>query len=158
LTNSVGIIIITVLVVGAFSPMKRLIQKIPVIILACLLALNFAAGAAVDAAPCPPHLCGSGLMDMGHHNGMINFALPTQGCCEDCKDTFCDLMKDPLQNVNAVNSSPYQGPYYPVILGTLDTVEQSGLRASVSDSQHWLIDSWSSSQIPLYLEHLALII
>ena len=158
MTNSVGIIIITVLVVGAFSPMKRLIQKMPVIILACLLALNLAAGAAVDAAPCPPHLCGSGLIDMGHHNGMINFALPMQGCCEDCNDTFCDLMKDPLQNVNAVNSSPYQGPYYPVILGTLDTVEQSGLWASVSDSQHWLIDSWSSSQIPLYLEHLALII
>ena len=138
--------------------MKRLIQKIPVIILACLLALNLAAGAALEAAPCPPHLCGSGLMDMGHHNGMINFALPTQGCCEDCNDTFCDLMKDPLQDVNAVNSSSYQGPYYPVILGTLDAVGQSGLRASVSNFRHRLIDSWSSSQIPLYLEHLALII
>ena len=158
LTDSVGFIILLISVIGAFSPMKRFIQKIPVITLACLLALNLAAGAAVDAAPCPAHLCGSGLMDMGHHNGMINFALPMQGCCEDCDDTFCDLMKDPLQDLNAVNSSPYHGSYYPVIPGTLDAVEQSGLRASVSDSRHWLIDSWSSSQIPLYLEHLALII
>ena len=138
--------------------MIRLIHKISAIVLAGLLGLNLAAGGAIAADPCLPSLCPSGWMDMGHHNGMFNFALPMQGCCQDCDDTFCDLMKDPLQDLNAVNSPPYHGSYYPVITGTLDAVGQSGLRASVSDSRHWLIDSWSSSQIPLYLEHLALII
>jgi hypothetical protein len=138
--------------------MNRLIQKIAVITLTCLLALNIAASATVDAAPCPPHLCCGGLMDLGHHNGMINFALPLQGCGEDCNDIYCDLMKDPLQDVNAVNSSPFQGHHSPVVLGTVNASGQSGLRASVSESRNPLIDSGSSSQIPLYLENLALII
>lgn len=97
-------------------------------------------------------------MDLGHHNGMINFALPLQGCGEDCNDIFCDLMKDPLQDVNAVNSSPFQGHYSPVVLGTVNAFGQSGLRASVSEFRNPLIDSGASSQIPLYLENLALII
>jgi len=138
--------------------MDRFLQKIAIIILACLLALNVAASATVDAAPCPPHLCCGGLMDLGHHNGMINFALPMQGCGESCSDIFCDLMKDPLQDVNAVNSPPFQGPYFPIILGTISPVGQSGPGASVSESRHPLIDYGSSGQIPLYLENLALII
>jgi len=96
---------------------------------------------------------------MGHHNGMINFNLPMQeGCCEDCNDIFCNLMKDPLQDANVVNPSPYQGHYYPVILATLDAIGQSGIQAPVSGSRQRLIVSWSSSPIPLYLEHLSLII
>ena len=138
--------------------MDRLLQKIAIIILACLLALNVAASATVDAAPCPPHLCCGGLMDLGHHNGMINFALPMQGCGEDCNDNFCDLMKDPLQDVNAVNSSPFQGHYSCIVLGTVNAFGQSGLRGPVSESRNPLIDSGSSSQTPLYLENLALII
>ena len=97
-------------------------------------------------------------MDLGHHNGMINFALPMQGCGESCSDIFCDLMKDPLQDVNAVNSPPFQGFYFPIILGTISPVGQSGPGASVSESRHPLIDYGSSGQIPLYLENLALII
>jgi hypothetical protein len=138
--------------------MNRFIQKISIILLACLLALNLAMGAAVDAAPCPPHLCSSGPMDMGHHNGMINFALPMQGCCEDCNDIFCDLLKDPLQDANAVNSSPVQGHYNPAIPGSLDSIVKSGRRDSVSVTRYPSIDSWASSQIPLYLENLSLII
>lgn len=138
--------------------MNRLLQKIAVILLASLVALNFAAGASVDAAPCPAHLCCGGPMDMGHHNGMINFALPMMGCCEDCNDTFCDLMKDPLQDVNAINSSSFQGHYSPVILGTAHAIGQSGLRGSVFESRHPLLEFWASSPIPLYIEHLSLII
>ena len=138
--------------------MIRLIHKISAILLACLLGLNLAAGGAVAAEPCPPSLCPGGLMDMGHHNGMINFALPMQGCGEDCNDIFCDLMKDPLQDVSAVNLSPFQGHYYPVILTNLAPLGLSGVRASAFESRHPLFDSWASSQIPLYLQHLALII
>ena len=138
--------------------MDRLLQKIAIIILACLLAVNIAASATVDAAPCPPHLCCGGLMDLVHHNGMINFALPLQGCGENCNDIFCDLMKDPLQDVNAVNSSPFQGHYSSVVLGTVNAFGQSGLRGPVSESRNPLIDSGPSSQTPLYLENLALII
>ena len=138
--------------------MDRLLQKVAIIILACLLALNISASATVDAAPCPPHLCCGGLMELGHHNGMINFALPMQGCGENCSDILCNLMKDPLQDVNAVNSPPFQGPYSPIILGTISSFGPSGPRAFASESRNPLIDSGSSSQIPLYLENLALII
>jgi hypothetical protein len=138
--------------------MIRLIHKIPAFVLACLLGLNLAAAGAVVAEPCPPSLCPGGLMDMGHHNGMIDFTLPMSGCGEDCKDIFCDLLKDPLPEANAVNSSPLPGPYYPVILGTADALGPFGLRADRSESRHLLSPCGSSSQIPLYLEHLSLII
>ncbi|MGB5749932.1 MAG: hypothetical protein WBM69_23345 [Desulfobacterales bacterium] len=135
-----------------------MIHKISAILLACFFGLNLAAGGAVAAEPCLPSLCPSGLMDMGHHNGMINFAMPMQGCGEDCNDIFCGIMKDPLQDVNAVNSSPFQGIGYPVILATVDTFGQSGLRASGPESWHPLFNTWASSQIPLYLQHLVVII
>ena len=95
---------------------------------------------------------------MGHHNGMINFAFPMQGCSEDCNDIFCDLMRDPLQDVNAVNSAPFQGHHSPVILGTLNTIGQSRLLASVSESRHPLLEFRVSGQVPLYIENLSLII
>ena len=138
--------------------MNQIIQKTAIVVFACLLALNSAASAAVDAAPCPPHICCSATMDLGHHNGMLNFAVPTQGCCDDCNDGFCDLMADPLQEVNAVNSSPFQGPQPQFILGTVGTVGQLSLRASASESRHPLLELRASGQIPLYLENLALII
>jgi len=138
--------------------MIRLIHKISAIVLVCLLGLNLAAAGAVAAEPCHPSLCPGGLMDMGHHSGMIDFTLPMSVCGEDCKDIFCDLLKDPLQEANAVNSSPLPGPYHPVILGTVDTIGSFGLRASMSESRHLLSPCGPSSQIPLYLEHLSLII
>ena len=138
--------------------MIGLIHKISAIVLACLLGLNLAAGGALAADPCLPSLCPSGLMDMGHHNGMFNFALAMQGCGENCTDIFCDLMKDPLQDANAINSSPYQGHYYPVILATVDAVGQSGAGALVAEARHRLVVSGSPKPTPLYLEHLSLII
>ncbi len=138
--------------------MDRFIQTIAFIFLAGLLALNPAAGAAVDAAPCPPHLCCGAAMDQGHHNGMLNFAVPSQGCCDNCNDGFCDLLDDPLQEVNAVHSSPFQGPHASLILGAVSAFGQSSLRASASDIQHPLLELRTSGQIPRYLENLALII
>jgi hypothetical protein len=138
--------------------MKRINPKISVILIICLMALNSAAVNAVDAAACLPHLCCSGPMEMGHHNGMINFATPNLGCCEDCDDIFCDLLKDPLKDVNAVNSSPVQGNYYPVILGTVVSNSDSRLGAAASQSRQPFIDFWASNPVPLYLEHLSLII
>ena len=138
--------------------MKRFFQKIAIIIFACLLAFNIAAGNALGAAPCLPHLCCGGPMEMGHHNGMINFAIPIQGCCEDCDDIFCDLLKDPLKDVNAVNPPSAQGLYYPVILGTVMSIGETRLLAAASGPRQSLADFWASPQIPLYLEHLSLII
>ena len=131
-------------------------RKMPIIVLACLLALNPAA--AVDADACPPHLCCGASMDLGHHNGMLNFDVPMQGCCEDCNDGFCDLMADPLQEVNAVNTSPSQGPQAPLILGTVSAFGHSSLQASGSEPHYPLLELRASGQIPLYLENLALII
>ena len=136
--------------------MNRFNHKIPVIVLACLLALNPAV--AVDADACPPHLCCGASMDLGHHNGMLNFAVPMQGCCKDCNDGFCDLMADPLQEVNAVHSSPFKGPQAPLILGTVSAFGHSSLQIFGSESQHPLLELRASGQIPLYLENLALII
>lgn len=138
--------------------MIQLIHKISAIVLACLLGLNLAAGAAVAAEHCLPSLCPSGLMDSGHHNGMIDFMMPVQACGENCTDIFCDLMKDPLQDANTVNSSPYQGHYYPVILATVDAVWHSNTRSPESEPRHRVIAARSSGPIPLYLEHLSLII
>ena len=95
---------------------------------------------------------------MGHHNGMINFAIPMQGCCEDCDDIFCDLLKDPLKNVNALNSSSARGAYYPVILGTVISIGATRLLATASEPRQSLTDFWVWNRIPLYLEHLSLII
>ena len=138
--------------------MNRINPKISVILIICLMALNSAAVNAADAAPCLPHLCCSGPMDMGHHNGMINFATSGTGCCEDCDDIFCDLLKDPLKDVNAVNSSPAPGNHFPVLPGTMMSSGDARLRKAGSQSPQPLIDFWASNPIPLYLEHLSLII
>ena len=140
--------------------MKRLIRKSSIIIIACILALNFAARntAAAEAAPCLAHLSCGGPLDMGHHNGMINFAFPMQGCCEGCDDIFCDLLKDPLKDINAINSSPARGAYCPVILGTVISVDKTRSTATVFGLLQAPPGFWALNQIPLYLEHLSLII
>ncbi|MDH3723705.1 MAG: hypothetical protein OER74_19575 [Desulfobacteraceae bacterium] len=97
--------------------MIRLIRKISTITLACLLVLNLTAGAAVVVEHCPPLLGSSSPMDIDHCDGMLNFAFPMQGCCGECNDIFCDLIKNPLQDANAVNASPFQGSCYPFFFG-----------------------------------------
>ena len=139
--------------------MNRLTRKISAITIACLFGLNLAAGAAVGVTPCPFAISSSGLMDMDHcDDGLLNFAFPMQGCCGQCNDIFCDLMKNPLQDANAVNSSPFQGSYYPSLLGTADAIGESSAQIALSEPRY-LFSAWpAGGQIPLYIEHLALII
>ena len=138
--------------------MVRISRKILPVVLACLLGLNLATSAAVVAAPCPSQMCCSGPMDMDHCDGLLNFAFPMQDCCGECHDIFCDLMKNPLQDVNAVNSSPFQGSYAPFLLGIVDSIGEANSRIVVSEPRYLFPTGLAWSQIPLYIEHLSLII
>jgi len=138
--------------------MIRLIRKILAITFACFLVLNLSAGAAVVVEHCQSPLGSSSAMDMDHCDGMLNFAFPMQGCCGDCNDIFCHLMKNPLQDANAVNASPFQGSYYFFILGTVDSIAESGAWIAASAPRYLFCAAPAWSQIPLYIENLALII
>ncbi len=138
--------------------MIRLIRKISAITLACLLGLNLAAGAAVVAEPCPSSMCCCGPMDMDHCDGLLNFDISIQGCCGECNDIFCDLIKNPLQDANAVNTSPFQGSGYPFFLATVDPIADFGAWIALSEPKFMFSASLSWSQVPLYIEHLSLII
>ena len=140
------------------SLMIRLVRKISVLILACLLVLNLAAGAAVVVGHCQSSMGSSNPLDMDHCDGLLNFTFPIQGCCGECNDIFCDLMKTPLQDANAVNTSPFQGSCYPFFLGTVDSIAEYGARIALSEPRYLFSAAPAWSQIPLYIEHLALII
>lgn len=140
------------------SLMIRLIPKISAITLACLLVLNVAAGAAVVIGHCPSSMGSSSPMDMDHCDGLLNFAFPMHGCCGECNDIFCDLMKKPMQDANAANTSPFQGNCYPIPLGTVNPIDESGGRIALSEPRYQLTAALAWSQIPLYIEHLSLII
>ena len=143
---------------GEIFPMFRFIRKISAITLACLLGFNLAAGAAVVVAPCPASMGCSDPMDMDHCDGLLNFAFPMQGCSDECGDIFCDLMKNPWKDVNAVNSSPFQGGHYPFLLGTVDLIGESRAQIALSEPRHLFPAALAWRQIPLYIEHLSLII
>jgi len=143
---------------GDVSSMIQLIRNISVITLACLLGLNLAAGAAGGVAPCPFTMGCSVPMGMDHCNGLLNFEFPMQGCCGECDDIFCDLINNPLQDANAVNSSPFQGSYYPFLLGTMDPIGESSARIALSEPRYLFPAALAWNQIPLYIEHLSLII
>ena len=138
--------------------MIRLIHKVSTTTIACLLVLNIAAGAAVVVEHCQSSMGSNSPMDMDHCDGMLNFAFPMQGCCGECNDIFCDLMKNPLQDANAVNASPFQGSCYPFILGTVVPFAESGAWVSSSAPRYLFYAAPAWSQISLYLENLALII
>ena len=138
--------------------MSPLIRKISAITLVCLLGFNLAAYAAVAVPPCPSSICGSGPMDMDHCDGLLNFGAPMQGCCGECGDIFCDLMKTASQDASAVNSSPFQGSQYPLLLGTVDFMGDSSHQLALSEPWYLSAASMAWSQIPLYLQNLALII
>jgi len=143
---------------GDVSSMIRLIRKISAIILACLLGFNLAAGAAVVVAPCPTSMSYSDPMGMDHCDGLLNFAFPMQGCCGKFKDIFCDLMKNPMQNSNAVNTSSIQGSFYPFLLRTVEPIAEFGTRIELSETRFLFSAALEWSQNPLYILHLSLII
>ena len=143
---------------GKVRPMIRLNRKIIHIVLACLLGLNLATSGAIAAASCPSQMCCSGPMDMNHCDGLLNFAFPMHECCGECHDIFCDLMKNPLQDVNAVNSSPFQGSYAPFLLGIIDSLGVANSRIISFEPKYQFPTTLAWGQIPLYIEHLTLII
>ena len=138
--------------------MTRLIRKISAITLAWLLMLNVTAGAAAMVGHCPSSIGSSSPMDMDHCDGLLNFTFPKQGCCGECIDIFCDLMKSPLQDANAVNTSPSQGSFYPLFPATADPMAEPGVWTSLFEPKYLFSATLARSQIPLYIEHLSLII
>ena len=138
--------------------MIRLSPKILAITLACLLVFNLATGAASVIGHCEASMVNISPMAMDHCDGLLNFTFPLQGCCGDCNDIFCDLMKNPLQDANAANPSPIQGSCYPIILGSLDPIDVSDGQIALCEQRFLLSAAPAWSQIPLYIEHLALII
>ena len=138
--------------------MNRLTPKFALMISAFLLGMNFVTGAAMAVTPCPPSICCRGPMHMDAGSDMINFALPTQKCCDDCDNIFCGLLNDPLQDVKTVQPAPE--------LGYSQTLYAANGQA-LGISYHCILDFNSShaiafemvfNQIPLYIEHLSLII
>jgi len=140
------------------SLMIRVVRKISAITLACLLVLNLAAGAAVVVGHCPSSMGSSSPIDMDHCDGLLNFAFPTQECCGECRDIFCDLMKNPLQDAKVVSTSPFQGSCSPFFLGTVDPNTESGAWIALSKPRYLFFAAPAWSQIPLYIENLSLII
>ena len=138
--------------------MSRLIRKILTITLACLLGFNLAAHAAVVVPPCPLSICSSDPMDMDHCNGLLDFGSSMQGCCGECGNIFCDLMKNSMQDVNAVNSSPLQGSFDPIFLETVDFIGEPSFQIALSEPRYIFAAMMAWSQIPLYIQHLAMII
>ncbi len=138
-----------------FLPMNRLAPKIALIVSACLLGMNFTAGAAIAVVPCPPSICCSGSM---HPSDMINFADPIQKCCDECKDLFCGLLNDPLQDVKTVQPTPEMGYSHTFYAANVQPVDISC--EHVSGSKPWYLLSFEmvSNPVPLYIEHLSLII
>jgi len=134
------------------SPLK---PKIALIVSAFLLVMNFVAGTAIAVAPCPPEICCGSSM---HHGDMLNFALPAKTCCDDCSDLFCGLLNDPLQDVKPVEpvlELGYSDSSYAVFAQPADI-----FRGYVLPSKPLPLFTFEgiSNPVPLYIEHLALII
>jgi hypothetical protein len=138
--------------------MIRLSPKILAITLACLLVSNLATGAATVIGHCEASMVNISPMAMDHCDGLLDFTLPLQGCCGDCNDIFCDLMKNLLQNVNVANASPIQGSWYPIFLVSVNPIDTFDGRLALCERRFMLSAAPAWSQIPLYIEHLALII
>jgi len=142
--------------------MIRLIHKIIAVTVGCLLVLNLASGAAVAAGNCSSRMSASMVdenpMEMGHCDGLLNFGLPPQKCCDECSDIFCDLMNDHLQDAHAVNILPLQKSVYPFLLGAVCVSAEPGTRISRSKPRFQFPSEPSWNLIPLYIENLSLII
>ena len=138
--------------------MISLSPKILAITIACLLVFNLTTGAASVIEHCEALMVKISPMAMDHCDGLLNFTFPLQGYCGDCNDIFCDLIRNPLQDANAANPTPIQGSCHPIFLGSVNPIDVSDGRIALCDQRFWLFAALAWSQIPLYIEHLALII
>ncbi|MBT8350162.1 MAG: hypothetical protein KJO26_02865, partial [Deltaproteobacteria bacterium] len=62
--------------------MIRLTRKISVIVLACIILLNAGTATSMVMGDCSSSVK-AGHMGIDHCDGLLNFALPIQGCCGD---------------------------------------------------------------------------
>ena len=134
--------------------MNRLRPKIALIISACLLGMNYVATAAIAVAPCPPSICCGAPM---HQADMLNFALPVQKCCDECKDLLCGLLNNPLQDVKPIKPLPdigYSNTSY--ALQAQPAAISSGHQLPFRLRQLAAFEVLSSP-VPFYIKHLALI-
>lgn len=138
--------------------MNRLIPKILAIALACLLVLNLSTAAVAMIGHCETSMVDINPMVMDHCDGLLNFAFPLQGCCDDCNDILCDLMKNPLKEANVANASPINGNFFPILLGSVIPIDT--FDSQLASYVNWvsLFSTQARSQTPLYIEHLVLII
>ena len=143
---------------AAVCLMIQLIRKISAFTLTCLLAVNIATGATVVVGHCQPSLDSNNPMDIDHCDGLLNFAFPMQGCCGECNDIFCDLMKNPSQVANVANTSPSQGSFYLFFPATATPIPESDVWIALFKPRYLFSTALARSQIPLYIEHLSLII
>ena len=138
--------------------MNRLTPKLTFLIIVCLLGVNFTSGAVLAATPCPPPMCCSGPMHMGHCNDMFNFMMPMQKCCDQCNNLFCGPINDPLQDVNPVNPTPEQGYYSSIFLENVNVIDLSSAPVAQTKAGDPAAVELISNLIPLYIEHLSLLI
>ena len=138
--------------------MNRLIPKILAFGLACLLVVNLSTAAVAMIGHCETSMAGINPMAMNHCDGLINFAFPSQDCCGDCDDIFCDLIKNSWLDTNVINASPIHASCYPIFLGSVSPIDASDSQIALSEQWVTLFDAPPWRQIPLYIEHLALII
>lgn len=138
--------------------MNRLTPKIALLICVSLVGMNFTAGVVFAAAPCPPPMCCSGPMHMGHCNDMINFMAPMQKCCDQCNNLFCGPINDPLQDVNPVNPAPEQGYYSSFHTDNVNVSDLSFVQVVQLQRGDSAPAEPATNLIPLYIEHLSLLI
>lgn len=142
--------------------MNRSRSKIALMVSACLLVMDFAAGAAIAIEPCPPSICCAAPipmhMDMESCNNMLNFAHSIQKCCDGCNDLFCGLLNDPLKDVKTVYPSPEMGYYQSFHAVSIQSVDLASEQTLVPKPWHLISFEETSNSVPLYIEHLSLII
>jgi hypothetical protein len=88
----------------------------------------------------------------------IFFALTAKKCCDDCSDLFCGLLNDPLQDVKPVQPAPELG--YPDSSYAVFAQPAGICRGQPLPSEPWPLFAFEivSNPVPLYIEHLSLII
>ncbi len=137
--------------------MIRLIRKISVIALACILVLNAGTATSMVMGNCSTS-ADAGQMDMDHCDGLLNFALPMQGCCGDCLDVFCDLFKNPIKDANTVTTFAFQDYVQDIYARSGDIWEEADSCPATAIWGSRLSAAPISCPTPLYIEHRTLII
>lgn len=133
------------------------IRKIAVVALVCIIALNAGTTTSMVIGDCSSSV-NAGHMGMDHCNGLFNFALPMQGCCGECSDIFCDLFKNPLKDANTAPVFTAQDYFQDVNVRSGDFWDANDTRLTAAIYGSRVTPTFKKGTIPLYIEHLTLII